>query len=312
MVNKTVVANIQLLSLGGTISLSMGHNGALSTNNSANLIARVAQSISNINLSYHALVQKDGVDISFYDLCRLGNYIISQSGLYDGFIISTGTDTLEEVAFFLHELFPKKKIIVTGAMRPPFSEEFDGIDNIAFAAKQLAGKAVIDDGVYVSLGGSIVPAILARKTNSYALDAFAPTFSDSSHFAIESSFSFGNNVDYLIQANRLHSLKVAIFFVSIDTWLDTVLLDQLDGVVIACPGSFSLPEQLLDKLSKAAQTKPIALASRCLYNDDRSTSLYPGYFEKIEAKGFCMKDYVGLTPHQARIRLMLQLSIENN
>jgi len=276
VVNKTVVANIQLLSLGGTISLSMGHNGALSTNNSANLIARVAQSISNINLSYHALVQKDGVDISFYDLCRLGNYIISQSGLYE-----------------------------------PFSEEFDGIDNIAFAAKQLAGKAVIDDGVYVSLGGSIVPAILARKTNSYALDAFAPTFSDSSHFAIESSFSFGNNVDYLIQANRLHSLKVAIFFVSIDTWLDTVLLDQLDGVVIACPGSFSLPEQLLDKLSKAAQTKPIALASRCLYNDDRSTSLYPGYFEKIEAKGFCMKDYVGLTPHQARIRLMLQLSIEN-
>jgi glutamin-(asparagin-)ase len=92
----------------------------------------------------------------------------------DGVVITHGTDTLEELAYFLHLVTPTRKpIVLTGAMRPATALSADGPANLLAAVAVAAHPSSAGRGALVVMEGQIHSARDAAKTHTLRLDAFA-------------------------------------------------------------------------------------------------------------------------------------------
>jgi L-asparaginase len=92
--------------------------------------------------------------------------------MWPGVVITHGTDTLEETAFFLHSvLAPAKPVVLTCAMRPATALSPDGPQNVrdAIAVAATAGA----QGVTVVCAGTVHSGVDVQKVHTYRLDAFA-------------------------------------------------------------------------------------------------------------------------------------------
>lgn len=86
-------------------------------------------------------------------------------------VVTHGTDTLEETAWFLHRvLAPAKPLILTAAMRPATSLQADGPQNLVDALALAAHDGA--SGVLVAMAGCVHGAADVRKRHSWRLDAF--------------------------------------------------------------------------------------------------------------------------------------------
>jgi L-asparaginase len=88
-----------------------------------------------------------------------------------GIVITHGTDTMEETAYFLQAvLAPAKPVVLTGAMRPATSAAADGPQNLADAVAVAAAEGA--RGVTVVFAGKVHGALDVAKVHSYRTDAF--------------------------------------------------------------------------------------------------------------------------------------------
>lgn len=89
-----------------------------------------------------------------------------------GIVVTHGTDTLEETAFFLQAvLAPAKPVVLTGAMRPATSAFADGPQNLADALAVAAAPGA--QGVCVAFAGAVHHPADVQKVHGYRLDAFS-------------------------------------------------------------------------------------------------------------------------------------------
>jgi glutamin-(asparagin-)ase len=92
----------------------------------------------------------------------------------DGVVVTHGTDTLEESAYFLHLTVPSRKpIVLIGAMRPATALSADGPANLWHAVVVAAHPSSAGRGALVVMNGQIHSARDVTKTHTLRLDAFA-------------------------------------------------------------------------------------------------------------------------------------------
>lgn len=92
---------------------------------------------------------------------------------YDGIVITHGTNTLEETAYFLHVTLPKKQpIALVGSQRPFSSLSSDAHLNLLHACQVAAHPDAQGIGVLVVANGKINSAREVTKTDTYQLDTF--------------------------------------------------------------------------------------------------------------------------------------------
>jgi L-asparaginase len=90
-----------------------------------------------------------------------------------GVVVTHGTDTLEETAYFLHLVVKSRKpVVVVGAMRPATALSPDGPLNLVNAVRVAASPAAVGCGVLVVLNDEIFSARDATKGSTYQLNAF--------------------------------------------------------------------------------------------------------------------------------------------
>lgn len=88
----------------------------------------------------------------------------------DGIVVTHGTATMEETAFFLHAtLAPPIPVIVVGAQRPPNTAGSDALPNLRAA---VASAAHLAAGVYLGMNAQVFDPVQVTKTANHALDAF--------------------------------------------------------------------------------------------------------------------------------------------
>jgi L-asparaginase len=90
-----------------------------------------------------------------------------------GIVISSGTDSLEELAYFLHlTVRDVRPVVLVGAMRPPGTPDEDGPDNLLAGFRVAAHPESRGRGALVVLDGAIHGAREVTKADTDRLDAF--------------------------------------------------------------------------------------------------------------------------------------------
>lgn len=91
----------------------------------------------------------------------------------DGVVVTHGTDTMEETAFFLHlTVGDRRPVVVTGAMRPPGTPGADGPANLLDAVRAAASPRSRGRGTLVAMNDEIHRAVAVRKAHTVRPDAF--------------------------------------------------------------------------------------------------------------------------------------------
>jgi L-asparaginase len=123
------------------------------------------------------VAQLDSKNMDFVTMQRLAQrcaHHLAQPDV-EGVVITHGTDTLEETAYFLHRVMPHelqaKPIVLTCAMRPATSSEADGPRNIRDAV--IVALDASASGVLAVCAGDVHHAMFVQKIHTYALNAFS-------------------------------------------------------------------------------------------------------------------------------------------
>ncbi len=121
-----------------------------------------------------AIDSKDMTDDIWLRLARRVNEIFA-AGEADGIVITHGTDTMEETAWFLNlTVQSDRPVVLTGAMRPATAISADGPMNLLEAVRTAACPDAAGQGVLIVMNGDINAAREAAKTNTLNTDAFRP------------------------------------------------------------------------------------------------------------------------------------------
>lgn len=110
-------------------------------------------------------------------LARRVNYWLNETDC-SGVVVTVGTNTLEETAYFLNLVVKSRKaVVVTGAMRPATSLSADGPMNLYRAVVAAASPQTAGLGVLVVMNDQVIAAREVHKMDTMTVDSFkAPVF----------------------------------------------------------------------------------------------------------------------------------------
>ncbi|MCI3409685.1 type II asparaginase, partial [Escherichia coli] len=169
--------NITILATGGTIA--GGGDSATKSNYTAgkvgveNLVNAVPQLKDIANVKGEQVVNIGSQDMNDNVWLTLAKKINTDCDKTDGFVITHGTDTMEETAYFL-DLTVKcdKPVVMVGAMRPSTSMSADGPFNLYNAVVTAADKASANRGVLVVMNDTVLDGRDVTKTNTTDVATF--------------------------------------------------------------------------------------------------------------------------------------------
>ena len=163
---------VRLLAAGGTISMQGEH--AVPTLDAAGLVAAIPQLERFPDLQAESVLGLPGPQISLDQGLGLVRKAVAAAARGDGVVITTGTDTLEELAMLGAMTHGgEAPIVFTGANRPASAPGADGPANLLDAVALAASPHGAGLGAVVVFGGEILAAASARKFESTGPTAFA-------------------------------------------------------------------------------------------------------------------------------------------
>ncbi|WP_373888530.1 type II asparaginase [Massilia genomosp. 1] len=174
------LANVTILATGGTIAgtgasstTTVGYTAA--TVGVQNLIKAVPELSKVANVTGEQVFQIASENMSnehWLTLAKRVNVLLAQNNV-DGIVITHGTDTLEETAYFLNLVVKSRKpVVLVGAMRPSTALSADGPINLYNSVMLAASPEAVGKGVLVAMNDQIQSARDVTKVNTSTLDSF--------------------------------------------------------------------------------------------------------------------------------------------
>ena len=173
----SVSKHIVLLSTGGTIASAPGPDGRdVSGALPGEVLAEQVRLPAHLRLEVRSILQKPSNAVDLVDLATIAaccRELIAQ-GSVAGIVITHGTDTLEDTAYYLDCVLdsPDIPVVVTGAQRVPHALGSDAYANLANAVYAAADEACRGLGVLVAFNQSLFAAAFVRKVSSFQLHGF--------------------------------------------------------------------------------------------------------------------------------------------
>lgn len=240
----------------------------------------------------------------------IDQYINEQN--IDGVVITHGTDTLEETAYFLDltvdTVIP---IVLTGAMRSSNEIGSDGLYNLLSAVKVACSDDAKNKGVLVVLNDEIHTAENVTKTHASNVSTFQSPQYGPIGFISKSIVHFHHSPNYRVVLPIDHiSKKVALF--KVYAGMEPDLLEATvelgyDGIVLEALGQGNVPPNLVPAI-KATLDKdiPIVLVSRCFNGIAQDVYGYAGGGKGLKDLGVIFTK--GLNGQKARLALLIALN----
>ncbi|HIF9168414.1 TPA: L-asparaginase 2 [Photobacterium damselae] len=315
----TDLPNIKILATGGTIA-GAGQSATESNYTAGKvgvdaLIAAVPDMTKIADISGEQVVSIGSQDMNdevWLKLAKRVNELLAQDDV-DGIVITHGTDTMEETAYFLDlTVKSKKPVVLVGAMRPSTAMSADGPVNLYNAVVAATDEDSKGRGVLVTMNDTIFDARDVTKTNTTSVNTFqSPNFGSlgyihNSDAKYQRSPERKHTTETVFDVSKLTSLpKVGIVYNyanASDLPVKALIDAKFDGIVSAGVGNGNLYHTVFDQLEKAS--KDGIMVVRSSRTPTGSTTLDA---EIDDAKyGFVASGT--LNPQKARILLMLSLT----
>ncbi|MDM5309902.1 type II asparaginase [Peribacillus frigoritolerans] len=207
--------NVKIIATGGTIAGSATSNtdttgyqpGALGVETLIKAVPELKQ-VANVSGEQIANIGSNNMDNkTLLKLAKRINELLKSKDV-DGIVVTHGTDTLEETAYFLNLVVKSNKpVVIVGSMRPATAISADGPLNLYNAVKIAASKDAKNKGVLISLNDRIGSARYITKTNTTMTDTF-----QSEEQGYLGAIA-GNKVFFYNEPTRKHTTK-SVFDVS--------------------------------------------------------------------------------------------------
>ncbi len=308
-------SHVVVVSTGGTIATRHDpeKNGDVPVVSGADLVAAVPalHGIGEVEVVEFANIPSAQMTPGIMGrLCGVIESIRSR-GDVDGVVVTHGTDTLEETAFFLDLcLAPGKPVCFTGAMRSADHPAPDGPHNLLCAVKCAASRALRGYGVLVVLNGEIHAARYVTKMHTSNVTAFASPF-----------WGPAGHVDEGVILARPPLVRGAPFspekfaecvpILKAYTGMDAILPDALaairpDGLVLEGFGRGNFPPGIVAPLKRLLDKGvPVVAATRVPVGRTAGIYAADGGGAHLQSLGVLQSGF--LNSQKARLLLMLAL-----
>ncbi len=307
---------IGMVTTGGTISMrresdSESHRPALG---GAHLVAMLDEGahVADVEVTMYEPHRIPSEDLSFSLLSNLAGEVKQALAENDSVIVTHGTDTMEDAAFFIAEALGNPDVIFTGSMLPADHPEYDGISNLT--ASFIAARSGESMGTVICMYRYCLPAWSAVKRDSAAMDAFNIREGSAVGRVVENEFE---RISARPQANWIGDYTplddrdpiVPILTVGVGTSPDALELmtSVAKGIVIESTGTGSVPSSMKDAIIETASKIPVIVTTRCANGPTIAQDVYPNKWDELIESGVHFENH--LDSYKARTRLILTISL---
>jgi L-asparaginase len=305
---QTVVPRpVRLLAAGGTIA--MRGERAVPALDASGLLEQLPQ-LAGFQLEAETVLSLPGAHLSLSDALALARRAGRAGSSGEGVVLTTGTDTLEEVAMLCALTYrADAPVVITGANRPGSAPGADGPANLLDAITLARSPSAAGLGVVVAFGGEVHGATTVRKIDSIGPVAFGSPSAGPIGRIVEGRVWLHATPrrPAPLDVDRLeHRVSTVTAGLGDDGALLRHAAQTCDGVVLVALGAGHLAPPVLHELQAAAERVPVLITCR----PDRSSMLFSTYgFEGAErdlrATGAICVPF--LSPAAARIALLCGL-----
>lgn len=255
----------------------------------------------------------DSSEMSPYRWVRLALLVneVAKRDDISGIVITHGTDTMEETAYFLQlTVNTNKPIVMTGSMRPATALSADGPVNLLQAVQVARSENAWNHGVLVVMNGYIDSAREVAKLHTTDMATFGNAQlghmgcvqNGKAYFYYTTCRTHTSDSEFILREEvELPTVGIVNLYGGMDTEILSVVANRSQGLVIGGFGHGTLPQGVRNALKKI--TIPKVRSSRIGNGIVSSNSL-------DVKEGFIVSD--SLSPVKARILLMLALQQERS
>ncbi|EMA49790.1 asparaginase [Halococcus salifodinae] len=305
-------ASITVLSTGGTIASTQAEDGATPSRSGGDLIAAVPELGSYADIAVTEVVQTPSFDMDIESLA----VIVEQTRTAvddgaDGVVITHGTDTMAESAYYLDLVLDlDAPVVLTGAQRRSDEVSPDGPSNLLTAARAASHDRFRDrGGVYIAFDEELHAARDVTKAHTSDLSAFvSPDKSPVAHFTRESVRVHrepGSRSDTIEATTTSADVVVVKTGIGVGTQqVDAALGGSVDGLIVEGTGLGNTTSPLGGAIRDALEADvPVVITSRCQGGAVAPVYGTPGGGKTLRSHGII--DGGDLPAHKARLKLML-------
>jgi L-asparaginase len=270
-------ANIKILATGGTIAGSGAAGGYGYTSGQfkvEDLIGAVPDLDKLAKLSGEQVANIGSQDMNdqvWLKLAKRTNELLADPKV-DGIVITHGTDTLEETAYFLDLVVKSKKpVVMVGSMRPATAISADGPANLYSGVAVAAAPGARGRGVLVVLDDEIHSARNVIKTNTTSLGTFASPTRGPAGYVHSKKIDWFERMDKrnttdseftVKNMNQLPRVDIVYAHANMDsTMINAALQAGAKGIVVAGVGDGNMTKPALDALAEAAKNGTLVIRS---------------------------------------------------
>lgn len=259
---------ILMIATGGTIACAKGNEGLSPSYAADNLLSYVSEVKNFCRIDTCQLLNLDSTNMRPECWVKIAEHIIKNYDIYDGFVITHGTDTLAYTAAALSYMLQNlgKPVVITGAQRPIAAKETDGINNLVDAIRFSLENV---GGVYTVFNGKVIIGTRAAKIRTKSYNAFESINYPYIAFIEDGKVRYNDDLDIEKCCNKPvfnTNISSKVFLLKLIPGMDPDILDYIknkyEGLIIESYGSGGIPFEeginLLPKI-KAIVDKGIAV-----------------------------------------------------
>lgn len=306
--------HLLVIHTGGTISMSQDQSNKVVTND-----------INPISMHQDVINQYAQIDelnpfnvpsphMTIQHVKQLKDIILEavSNKYYDGFVITHGTDTLEETAFLLDLILGiEQPVVITGAMLSSNEIGSDGLYNYISAIRVASDEKARHKGVMVVFNDEIHTARNVTKTHTSNTNTFQSPNHGPLGVLTKDRVQF-HHMPYRQQAlenvnDKLNVPLVKAYMGMPGDIFSFYSREGIDGMVIEALGQGNIPPSALDGIQQLVSLNiPIVLVSRSFNGIVSPTYAYDGGGYQLAQQGFIFSN--GLNGPKARLKLLVALS----
>ena len=300
---------------GGTFSMMIDRStgGAIPRYSGGELLDMIPEAKRLAEIDYYDFGKYPGPHVTPKLMLQLSQKIkqLLAEKYYDGVIVTHGTDTLEETAYFLDlTINTDIPIVMIGSMKNSSEPDWDGPRNLIDAIHICLSDNSKNLGVLVCLNGEINAASEVTKIYSDSVESFKSLDFGSLGF-VQNGRVIYNRLPHYLEKIETDVIDDNVDMLTVYAGMNEKFFkfsadSDVSGIVVEALGVGNVPPPAFEGIKYAVEKGiPVVLTSRCPAGETDYIYSYPGAGKHLHDLGVIFADYIN--GQKARIKLIIVL-----